>query len=140
MTDIESRPAQPESSRVVFLPGALAVFTPCHDAQLLYPTSEAVPGTWLHATCPEEQRPWLLELVADNSQEFGLGAHWRDPADGGTTMTEPENDAPQADAGATAVPLVTQALAVCENAELELPAMLLRDALDVLTDDLSDLL
>lgn len=47
-------------------------------------------------------------------------------------IAEPD---PTVRAAETAAPLVTRALAVCEEAGLELAEMLLRDVLDVLTDD-----
>ncbi|MGH8932691.1 MAG: hypothetical protein ACRDZO_19210 [Egibacteraceae bacterium] len=51
-------------------------------------------------------------------------------------LTEPaDSDDATAVIRAAAAALVAKALALCEQAHLELPAMLLRDALDCLTGD-----
>jgi len=67
---------QPGSPRVERLEGAVAVFTPCHGARVLFPPDEAVPQTKLSVVCSRDGIEWNLTLVVDKAAEGGLRAVW----------------------------------------------------------------
>ncbi|MGH8931763.1 MAG: hypothetical protein ACRDZO_14350 [Egibacteraceae bacterium] len=71
----------PDSERVDNVPEgeAIVAFTPCHDARVLLPLDEAVPGIVLDLFCPKDGRKWLLQLVTDEGAESGLRPVWTDP-------------------------------------------------------------
>jgi hypothetical protein len=74
--------SQPDSSRVEHLKGAVVVFTPCHQARVLFPPDQAIPGEKLDVVCPRDGVDWCLELVADQTAEGGLRAVWTIPKRG----------------------------------------------------------
>jgi hypothetical protein len=76
----EQRGNQPNLSRVERVEGAVAVFTPCHGARVLFPPDQAVPKKEaLEVVCPCDGIEWRLRLVADEAVEGGLRAVWADP-------------------------------------------------------------
>ncbi|MGH8888082.1 MAG: hypothetical protein ACRDYX_23615 [Egibacteraceae bacterium] len=78
----EQRGSRPDSPRVERVEGAVAVFTPCHGARVLFPPDQAVPDETLCVVCPRDGVEWRLELAADEAVEAGLRAVWADPEPG----------------------------------------------------------
>ncbi|MGH8897586.1 MAG: hypothetical protein ACRDZ4_11300 [Egibacteraceae bacterium] len=75
----EQRGSRPNAARVERVEGAVAVFTPCHEARVLLPPDEAVPTQALRVVCPRDGVEWHLKLVADEAVDSGLRAVWADP-------------------------------------------------------------
>jgi hypothetical protein len=74
--------SHPDSARVERAKGAVAVFTPCHGARVLFPPDEAVVGNPLSVVCPRDGIEWDLQLVADEAGKGRLRPVWICPEAG----------------------------------------------------------
>ncbi len=69
--------SHPNSARVQRVKGAVAVFTPCHGARVLFPPDEAAAGKPLSVICPRDGIEWNLQLVADEAGKGALRPVWK---------------------------------------------------------------